>query len=61
MGMSPGKFMVEGLKVIDRRRILRAEKETKEQNKKKRIRRRLVNKSKEESEAGKNEYVPGGF
>jgi hypothetical protein len=62
MGITPGKFMVEGLKIIDRRRILRADKETKEQNKKKRIRRRLLQKSKDEKdETEATDYLPGGF
>lgn len=56
MGIIPGKFIVEGLQTIDLRRIQRAGKETREQNKK-RIRRRVMNKSKEEAE----EYLPGGF
>lgn len=61
MGINPGKFTVEGLKTIDRVRILKADKEVNEQNKKKRIRRRLLKRTRDEEDATEQDYIPGGF
>lgn len=61
MGFSPGKYMVQGLKLIDARRKISGDREVQEQSKKKRIQRRLGKKSREEIEEEAEDYIPGGF
>ncbi|KAG8292029.1 hypothetical protein J6590_108603 [Homalodisca vitripennis] len=55
--IQPGRFMVEGLQQIDSNRVKKADKEVQEENKKKRIKRRIGKKSKNEED----DYCPGGF
>lgn len=59
LGFQPGKCMIGGLVNIDNLRIKRAYKEVSEQNKKKRVKRRLLNRRREDSD--NEECNPGGF
>lgn len=58
IGIKAGRFTIEGLLDIDRNRIRKADKEVQEENKKKRVRRRLQGKRKNEDS---EDYCPGGF
>ena len=51
--------MVEGLMKIDEKRIQKADKEVREGNKKKRVRRRLMKRKREDSDSA--EYCSGAF
>lgn len=57
LGIKPGRFMVEGLTDLDKNRIKKADKEVQQENKKKRIKIRLMRKSTNEEA----DYCPGGF
>lgn len=59
LSFRPGKLMVEGLMKIDEERIQKADKEVREENKKKRVRRRLMMRKREDSDSA--EYCPGAF
>lgn len=59
IGIKPWKFMVTTLQQIDRKRILQADKEVQEGNKKLRVRRRLLKIKRED--ADNEDYLPGGF
>lgn len=61
--IKPGKFMVKALSSIDKQRIIQAETETTEKNKKKRVKRRLLKRKTEDQDLDPEvlEYNPGAF
>lgn len=59
LGIKPGRYTLETLKIIDRDRRLKADKEAEEGNKKQRIRRRLLKRKMEDPD--NQDYCPGGF
>lgn len=59
IGINPGKFTLETLRTIDNIRIQKADKEAQEGNKKKRVKRRLLKRKREDEDTG--DYCPGGF